>query len=134
MINKALRLCMGRSRWVASIGFAVCGIVVVAVELIGGQPTGQVLFAVVLFGGIAVALAFGGRNESVRAFRGDLRDERLEGIQLRAQALAGQAVIVAVVVAYLIELSLGHSGAPYYWLAAIGGFTYLAAYFVGMRR
>jgi hypothetical protein len=134
MINKALRMCAGRGRWVGSIGFALCGAVVVAVELIGGRSTGQVLFAVVLFGGIALVLGFGGRNESIRAFRGDLRDERLDNIQLRAQALAGQVVILAVVVAYLIELSLGHSGAPYYWLAAIGGFTYLGAYLYGTRR
>jgi hypothetical protein len=123
-----------RGRWIGSIGFAVCGLVVVIAEAIGGSSTGQIAFAVVLFGGIAVLLAFGGRSESIRAFRGDLADERLEGVQLRAQALAGRLVIVAVVVAYLVELTRGNSGAPYDWLAAIGGFTYLAAYTYGVRR
>ncbi len=135
MIGRAFRACAsGRGRWIGSIGFAVCGVVVVVAEAIGGSPSGQIVFAVVLFGGIAVILAVGGRSESIRAFRGDLNDERLESIQLRAQALAGRLVILAVVVAFLVELALGHSGAPYSWLAAIGGFSYLAAYAYGMRR
>jgi hypothetical protein len=124
----------GRGRWIGSISFAVCGLVVVVAELIGGEPAGMVIFAVALFGGVALLLALGGRSESIRAFRGDLRDERLDTIQLRAQALAGQLVILAVVVAFLVELALGNSGAPYDWLGAIGGFTYLAAYTYGVRR
>ena len=51
-----------------------------------------------------------------------------------AQALAGQLVILAVVIAFLVELALGNYGAPYDWLAAIGGFTYLGAYLYGVRR
>jgi hypothetical protein len=116
------------------MSFAVCGAVVVAAELIGGESTGQVIFAVALFGGIALLLGFGGRSESIRAFRGDLRDERLDTIQLRSQALAGQLVILAVVVAFLVELARGNSGAPYDWLAAVGGLTYLGAYVYGTRR
>lgn len=135
MMSRGIRSCMsGRGRWIGSISFAVCGLVVVAAELIGGASAGTVIFAVALFGGIALLLALGGRSESIRAFRGDLRDERLDTIQLRAQALAGQLVILAVVVAFLVELALGNSGAPYDWLAAIGGFTYLAAYTYGLRR
>ncbi|HEY0280705.1 MAG TPA: hypothetical protein VGC32_20765 [Solirubrobacterales bacterium] len=135
MISRGIRgFVSGRGRWVGSISFAVCGLVVVAAELIGGASPGLVIFAVALFGGIALLLALGGRSESIRAFRGDLRDERLDTIQLRAQALAGQLVILAVVVAFLVELALGNSGAPYDWLGAIGGFTYLAAYAYGMRR
>jgi hypothetical protein len=135
MIGRAFHACTtARGRWIGSIGFAVCGLIVVAAEAIGGSSAGQMIFAVALFGGIAVVLAFGGRSESIRAFRGDLNDERLAGIQLRAQALAGQLVILAVVVAFLVELALGHSGAPYDWLAAVGGFTYLGAYFYGVRR
>jgi hypothetical protein len=135
MMIRALRSCTnGRGRWIGSIGFAVCGLTVAAAEAIGGEPAAQVVFPLVLFGAVALILALGGRSESIRAFRGDLSDERLETIQLRARALAGQLVLVAVVVAFLVELALGHSGAPYTWLAALGGFTYLAAYFYGVRH
>lgn len=135
MMSKAFRVCgSARGRWIGSISFAACGLVVVVAELIGGAPTGMVIFAVALFGGIVAFLAVGGRSESIRAFRGDLRDERLDTIQLRAQALAGQMVILAVVVAFLVELALGKSGAPYDWLGAIGGLTYLGAYTYGIRR
>ena len=135
MMYRGIRSCLsGRGRWVGSISFALCGIVVAVAELIGGEPTGQVIFAVALFGGVAVLLAVGGRSESIRVFRGELRDERLDTIQLRAQALAGQAVLVAVVVAFTVDLALGHSGAPYDWLGAIGGLTYLGAYSYGTRR
>ena len=123
-----------RGRWIGSIGFAACGVIVVAAEAIGGDSSGQLVFAAVLFGGIAAVLALGGRSESIRAFRGDLRDERFDTVQLRAQALAGRLVILAAVVACLVELALGNSGAPYDWLAAIGGFTYLGAYLYGVRR
>jgi hypothetical protein len=135
MIGRAFRgFGTARGRWAGAIGFAVCGVVVAAAELIGGESTGQVIFAVVLFGGIALVLALGGRSESIRAFRGDVQDERLDDIQLRAQALAGRLVIVAVVIAFLVELTRGNSGAPYSWLAAVGGFTYLGAYLYGTRR
>jgi hypothetical protein len=85
MTSRGIRgLTTERGRWFGSIGFAACGAVVVVVELIGGDPTGQ--------------------------------------------------VILATVVAFLVELGRGNSGAPYYWLAAIGGFAYLAAYAYGTRR
>ncbi len=135
MMSRGIRSCTsGRGRWVGSIGFAICGVVLVAAEAIGGGSTGQMAFDIALFGGISLVLALGGRSESIRAFRGDLNDERLEGIQLRAQALAGQLVILALVVAFVVELALGNSGAPYDWLAAIGGFTYVGTYLYGVRR
>ena len=36
-------------------------------------------------------------------------------------------MIAAIIVAALVELARGHSGAPYSWLGAIGGITYLVA-------
>ncbi len=47
---------------------------------------------------------------------------------------ARTGMLFATVVAFLVELALGHSGAPFYWLAAIGGFTYLGAYLYGTRH
>ena len=39
-------------------------------------------------------------------------------------------VLIAVIIAFLVELARGHSGAPYGWLAAVGGVTYIAAVIV----
>jgi hypothetical protein len=44
-----------------------------------------------------------------------------------ATALAGLAVITAVIIAFLVELARGHDGSPYAWLGAIGGVTRLVA-------
>jgi hypothetical protein len=40
---------------------------------------------------------------------------------------AGLAVIVAVIIAVIVELARGHDPAPYDWLGAIAGVSYLAA-------
>jgi hypothetical protein len=69
----------------------------------------------------------GGRSETIRGLRGDARDERFRQIDIHATALAGLAVIVAIIVAFLVEIARGHSGSPYTWLGAIAGISYLAA-------
>jgi hypothetical protein len=66
----------------------------------------------------------------VRGLRGDGRDERFRQIDIHATALAGLAVIFAVIVAFIVELARGHDGNPYGWLGAIGGITYIAAIIV----
>jgi hypothetical protein len=70
---------------------------------------------------------FGGRSETIRGLRGDGRDERFRRIDIHATALAGLAVIIAIIIAFVIEMARGHSGSPYTWLGAIGGLTYLVA-------
>ncbi|HEY2438319.1 MAG TPA: hypothetical protein VGH93_14150, partial [Solirubrobacteraceae bacterium] len=55
------------------------------------------------------------------------RDERFRQIDIHATALAGLAVIIAIIVAFVIELAKGHNGSPYSWLGAVGGVTYLIA-------
>ena len=71
------------------------------------------------------------RSETVRGLTAG-RDERFAQIDLRATAAAGLAILTAAIVAWLVEIGRGHSGAPYTWLAAIGGLAYLAA--VGYYR
>ncbi|HLI58291.1 MAG TPA: hypothetical protein VKV21_01365 [Solirubrobacteraceae bacterium] len=93
-----------------------------------GRPHADLFFA------IAAILAFGGRSESIRAFRGDLSDERLRAIELRAVAFAGRLTILAAVIGMIVEIARGHSGAPFTWLGAIGGASYLDASVYGMRR
>jgi hypothetical protein len=69
----------------------------------------------------------GGRSETIRGLRGDGRDERFRQIDIHATALAGMAVITAIIVAFLVEVARGHEGTPYSWLGAIGGLAYLLA-------
>ena len=70
---------------------------------------------------------FGGRSETIRGLRGDGRDERFRQIDVNATAVAGVAVVCAVIVAFVVEIARGHSGSPYTWLGAIGGGAYLIA-------
>jgi presenilin-like A22 family membrane protease len=36
-------------------------------------------------------------------------------------------MIIAIIIAFVIELARGRTGSPYAWLGAIGGLTYLVA-------
>ena len=122
-----------RARWYGSMSFAVAGVGIAAAE-VAGHRADQVPPTLILFLAVAAVLAFGGRSESVRAFRGDLTDERLRAIELRAVAFAGRLTVLACVVGMIVEIAGGHTGTPFTWLAAIGGFSYLVAWGYGMRR
>jgi hypothetical protein len=56
--------------------------------------------------------------------------ERLATIDLTATAAAGMAVIVAILVAFIVDLANGGDGMPYAWLGAIGGVAYVVAVIV----
>jgi hypothetical protein len=115
-----------RSKWFMPLFAVALGSVVFVAQWIGGDPwSGLVSLAIMTaFGAV---LLFGGRSETIRGMRGDGRDERFRQIDIHATALAGLAVIIAIIIAVVIELALGHSGSPYAWLGAIGGLTYLVA-------
>ena len=124
---------MTKSKWFLPLFSVALGLVFLAAQWIGGSPgDGLVSLAIMTVAG-AVFL-FGGRSETIRGLRGDGRDERFRQIDLHATALAGLSVIVAVIVAFVIELARGHSGEPYTWLGAIGGLTYLIAVVVLRMR
>ncbi len=63
----------------------------------------------------------------MRGLRGDGRDERFALIDLRATALAGTVTIVAILVAWIVELAAGRDGDPYTWLASVAGLAYILA-------
>jgi hypothetical protein len=48
-------------------------------------------------------------------------------IDLRATAVAGSVTIVAILVAWIVELAEGHDGNPYTWLASVAGCAYVLA-------
>jgi hypothetical protein len=65
---------------------------------------------------------------------GDGADERVRAIDLKATAIAASVVILAVVIAFVVQVAPGHNGNPYTWLPALGGISYLVAYLRGSRR
>jgi hypothetical protein len=96
-----------------------------AAEWIGGDLCGLISFAILA--GAGLLFLVGGRSETIRGLRGDGRDERFRRIDIHATALAGLAVIGAIIIAFLVELARGHNGNLDGWLGAIGGLTYIAA-------
>jgi hypothetical protein len=116
-----------RSRWMLPGLILVIGAAYLLAAGIGGRlELGAEMFGVMAL--FAIALVLGRRNETVRGFtEADSRDERFASIDLRATAIAGTTVIVAIVVAFMVELARGDSGEPYLWLGALGGLAYLAA-------
>ena len=115
-----------KTKWFLPLFAVALGAIVFTAQWIGGDPhSGLVSFAILA--GAGLLLLLGGRSETIRGLRGDGRDERFRMIDIHATALAGLAVITAVIIAFLVEVARGHNGNPYTWLAAIGGITYIAA-------
>jgi drug/metabolite transporter (DMT)-like permease len=124
---------ISRSKWFVPLFAVALGAVVFVAQWIGGDPhSGLVSFAILA--GFGALVLLGGRSETVRGLRGDGRDERFRLMDRDATALAGIAVITAVIVAFIVEVARGHSGEPYTWLGAIGGVTYLVAIVVFRLR
>src|SRR3974390_630248 len=115
-----------KSKWFVPLLSVALGIVVFAAQWVGGDP-GSGLVSLGIMAAFGALILFGGRSETIRGLRGDGRAERFRLIDIHATALAGLAVILAIIVAFIVELAKGHSGNPYGWLGAIGGLTYLVA-------
>jgi hypothetical protein len=117
------------SKWTLPVFSLVLGAVLLGANIAGHQlALGLLSLGIMTAFGLAVLL--GGRSETVRGLRGDGRDERFAMLDLQATALAGLALLIAVIVAFIVEVARGHSGEPYDWLGAIAGLAYLAAVIV----
>jgi hypothetical protein len=124
---------MARSKWFVPLFAVALGLVVFVAQWIGGDPgSGLVSFAILA--GFGALVLLGGRSETIRGLRGDGRDERFRQIDIHATAVAGLAVITAIIVAFIVELARGHSGSPYAWLGAIAGLAYLIAIIIFRLR
>jgi len=116
-----------RSKWFMP-GFAgALGLMVFAALWIGGDPVGGVYAGAVLVAFGLIVLVAGARSETVRALRGDGRDERFRTIDVHATAFSGTVLICALIVLWVIEIVRGHDGNPYGLLSALAGIAYLAA-------
>jgi hypothetical protein len=112
--------------WVTPAVALIIGAGYLAAASAGGHPgLGFFMLAVmVLLAGGSVLAAR--HSETVRGLM-DHGDERLTTIDLTATAAAGMAMIVADLVAFVIDLGRGGDGMPYAWLGAIAGVSYLVA-------
>jgi hypothetical protein len=117
---------IARSRWFLPLLCLGLGVVVLVVAWLGGQPGTGVYGLAVMAGFGLLLLLLTGRSETLRGLTVG-RDERFAQIDLRATAVAGLALIITVIVAWLAEIARGHSGHPYDWLGAIGGVAYILA-------
>jgi hypothetical protein len=117
---------MTRSKWFLPSFSLLLGLVMLAASWLGGHPgDGVISLAVLAAFGLVVLVA--GRSETIRGLRGDGRDERFAQIDLRATAVTGLVLLVALIVAWLVTTARGQSGSPYDWLLATGGLAYLLA-------
>jgi hypothetical protein len=114
------------SRWFLPAFSLGLGLVVLLASWLGGQVSSG-LIGLAIMAGFAAFILAAGRSETIRGLRGDGRDERFAQIDLRATAIAGLTLIIALIVSWLVEIARGHSGSPYDWLCAIGGLAYALA-------
>jgi hypothetical protein len=117
---------LSKTKWFVPAFSVAAGLVIFGAQWIGGDP-GSGLVSLGIMTAFGALILFGGRSETIRGLRGDGRDERFKTIDIHATALAGLAVITAVIIGFVVELARGHSGEPFTWLGAIAGLTYLAA-------
>jgi hypothetical protein len=122
-----------RSRWFLPLFAVALGVVMFVAQWIGGDP-GSGLGSLGIMAAFGALVLFGGRSETIRGLRGDGRDERFRQIDIHATAIAGLAVISAIIIAFVVELARGHNGSPYAWLGAVGGVAYLVAIVVFRLR
>jgi hypothetical protein len=98
--------------------------------LVAGVVAGNVTFGVLglaIMVTTAVGLVVASRySETVRGLL-DRRDERIAAMDLRATAIAGCVVIVAILGAFVVEIAQGGDGMPYAWLGALGALAYVLA-------
>ncbi len=122
-----------KSKWFLPLFAVALGLVMFGAQWIGGNALSG-LGSLGIMTGFAAIVLFGGRSETIRGLRGDGRDERFREIDIHATAVAGLAVITAVIVAFVVEIARGRNAAPYTWLGAIGGLAYLIAIIVFRLR
>jgi hypothetical protein len=115
-----------RSKWFMPLFCVALGVIVLVTSWLGGQPGAGLVSLAWLAGAGLFFLLVTGRSETIRGLTTG-RDERFAQIDLKATAVAGLALVTAVIVAWLVQVAQGHSGSPYDWLAAIGGLAYLLA-------
>jgi hypothetical protein len=123
-----------RSRWVMPAFALALGLVFLAAQWIGDDPSGGLVSLAIMAGFAAVLLGLEGRSGTAAIMNRPGRDERARSIDLAATAFAGIVVITVIIGAVMVQLGRGEDPSPYAQLGAIGGVAYLAALFAMQRR
>lgn len=111
----------------------VSGVVYLVVGLVGHQAVFGIGGLVIMWVFGAVVMAVRSRSETVAGLT-DGRDERINAINQQASNLAGLVAIVGVLIAFVVSIAQGHSGSPYFWIAAAAGLAYFAGIVLGRLR
>jgi hypothetical protein len=123
-----------RSAWFMPAFSVGLGVMLLAAEWAGGDLTGGIISLAIMTGFAALLVLLSRRSETVEIMRSTQRDERQAMIDLRATALAGLVVILAVIVGFVWEVAHGRDPSPYTQLGALGGVAYLVGLVVARRR
>ena len=101
------------------------------IYLLAAAAGGKSQLGLEMFGIMAACaiglLLLGGRSETIRGLSGPERDERFAMIDLRATAYTAVVLILVILGGFIFEIAHGRSGAPYYWMGAVGGIAYLVS-------
>jgi hypothetical protein len=118
---------LAHSKWALPLFSLLLGLVILGAFALGGNVD-QGLGGLGVMAATGLIFLIGGqRSETLRGLRGDGRDERFALIDMKATALAGQALILAVIVGWLVEIAQGNDGNPYGLLGALAGVVYIVA-------
>jgi len=99
-----------RSKWFLPLFCLALGVVVFVASWLGGQLRAGVVSLAIMAGFGLVLLLLTGHSETLRGLTTN-RDERFVQIDLKATALAGLALIIAVIVAWLVRSPKGTAAA-----------------------
>lgn len=130
---QTLRDTYRRSRWFMPAFALALGLVFLAAQWIGDDPTGGLVSLAIMAGFAAVLLALESRSGTAAIMTRPAQDERARSLDLAATAFAGVVVIAVILAAVMVQLARGEDPSPYVQLGAVGGVAYLVALF-GMQR
>ncbi|MEV0373151.1 hypothetical protein AB0I10_25570 [Streptomyces sp. NPDC050636] len=115
------------TRW-AVLGLTVVGGVVMGVVMaVRGETALAIALPLIIIGyGLTVTLS-AGRSDVAAQLSGHEEDERRGVINMRAGAMTGNVLMLALVCGTFYELVRGEFGGTFTWLSAVGGITYVAS-------
>lgn len=112
--------------WATPALCVLFGLVFLLAFLASHQPLAGALALAVMVAAGVLSVVLGRYSETVRGLM-DRQDERIVSIDQRAITGAAMVMVLALIAGTVVEVARGHSGAPYTWLAAVFGLTYLGA-------